>query len=225
MDFLPGQFIGLRLVLDGVEQRRNYSLSAAPDGRHYRISVKREPGGRVSNHLHDHVQPGDTLELFPPAGDFTLRPGTRPVVLISGGVGITPTLALLEAALPTGRPVHFIHCARNAHVHAFREWVEAQARLHPHLRRFFCHGEATPDAAPPDALGRLDRERLARWLPRERDVDLYLLGPKPFMASVLRCVKELGVPAAQCHVEFFGPAEELIDNHAPGATGAVAAAA
>src|SRR5256885_9915581 len=73
----PGQYIGLRLVVDGQEQRRNYSLSAPADGRSLRISVKREAGGKVSNFLHDRVRVGDTLQLFPPAGHFTLQPGER----------------------------------------------------------------------------------------------------------------------------------------------------
>ncbi len=81
--FQPGQYIGLRLDIDGEEVRRNYSLSAASNGREYRISVKREAGGRVSNYLHDRVAEGDELDLFPPAGDFVLRDSDKPLVLIT----------------------------------------------------------------------------------------------------------------------------------------------
>ena len=104
--FQPGQYIGLRLDIDGEEVRRNYSLSAASNGREYRISVKREAGGRVSNHLHDRVAEGDELDLFPPAGDFVLRDSDKPLVLITAGVGITPALAMLQEALPQARPIH-----------------------------------------------------------------------------------------------------------------------
>ncbi|MFK3920598.1 NO-inducible flavohemoprotein [Pseudomonas fulva] len=204
----PGQYIGLRLMIDGAEQRRNYSLSALCDGREYRISVKRESDGKVSNYLHDHLRVGDTLELFPPAGDFTLAASDRPLVLISGGVGITPTLAMLEAALPTGRPVHFIHCARNGQVHAFREWLDTQAARHPQLKRFYCYAEAD-EAAHADAVGLLDQHLLGEWLPRERDVDAYFLGPKPFMAAVKRQLLALGVPEQQTRYECFGPAAAL----------------
>ncbi|WP_350025513.1 NO-inducible flavohemoprotein [Pseudomonas fulva] len=204
----PGQYIGVRLMIDGAEQRRNYSLSALCDGREYRISVKRESDGKVSNYLHDHLRVGDTLELFPPAGDFTLAASDRPLVLISGGVGITPTLAMLEAALPTGRPVHFIHCARNGQVHAFREWLDTQAAQHPQLKRFYCYAEAD-EAAHADAVGLLDQHLLGEWLPRERDVDAYFLGPKPFMAAVKRQLLALGVPEQQTRYEFFGPAAAL----------------
>lgn len=205
MEFLPGQYIGLRLEINGKEERRNYSLSAAGNGREYRISVKREPGGVVSNALHD-MPEGTIVELFAPAGEFTLAPGNKPLVLISGGVGITPTLAMLEQALATSRPVHFIHCARNAGVHAFRRSVDALAERHAQLKRFYCYEEHDGADAAPDAVGRLTEQQLGDWLPEDRDVDAYFLGPKPFMAAVRRQLKSLGVPEQQTRYEFFGPA-------------------
>ncbi|WP_439887021.1 NO-inducible flavohemoprotein [Pseudomonas sp. MBLB4123] len=208
LDFQPGQYIGLRLWLDGEELRRNYSLSALGNGREYRISVKREPGGRVSNYLHDRLQVGGRLELFAPAGDFVLRPSSKPLVLISAGVGITPALSMLEAARASGRPIHFIHCARHGGVHAFGDWVAGQAIEHPQLKHYVCYSEPREgDAA--DAQGLLSREQLDAWLPAERDLDAYFLGPKPFMAMVKRHLAELGVPASQSHYEFFGPAAAL----------------
>ncbi|WBL61278.1 NO-inducible flavohemoprotein [Stutzerimonas stutzeri] len=208
MEFLPGQYIGLRLEINGKEERRNYSLSAAGNGREYRISVKREPGGVVSNALHN-MPEGTIVELFAPAGEFTLAPGNKPLVLISGGVGITPTLAMLEQALATSRPVHFIHCARNAGVHAFRRAVDALAERHTQLQRFYCYEEHDGSADAPDAIGRLTEQQLADWLPQSRDVDAYFLGPKPFMAAVRRQLKAIGVPEQQTRYEFFGPASAL----------------
>lgn len=208
MEFLPGQYIGLRLEINGKEERRNYSLSAAGNGREYRISVKREPGGVVSNALHN-MPEGAIVELFAPAGEFTLAPGNKPLVLISGGVGITPTLAMLEQALATSRPVHFIHCARNAGVHAFRRAVDALAERHTQLQRFYCYEEHDGSADAPDAIGRLTEQQLADWLPQSRDVDAYFLGPKPFMAAVRRQLKAIGVPEQQTRYEFFGPASAL----------------
>ena len=228
--FAPGQYIGLRLFVNGVDVRRNYSLSATANGRDYRISVKREPGGVVSNHLHDHVGIDDTVHLFPPAGHLTLQAGSRPVVLISGGVGITPMLPLMSAALAAGREVRFIHCARDAGVHAFRDWVDGHLEHHPALSTFYCYERhdgrvdgdnvdggnddghndaASRRASAPHAVGRLNRAHLAEWLPGHRDVDAYVIGPKPFMASVLQDLRALDVPPAQCHYEFFGPAEVL----------------
>jgi nitric oxide dioxygenase len=213
-DFEPGQYIGLSLFVDGRELRRNYSLSAAPNGRSFRISVKREPGGVASNFLHDQVKVGDVIDLFPPSGHFTLAAGDRPVVLISGGVGITPTLAMLDAALKAKRPVHFIHCARSHRVHAFRATIDELASRHPQLKRFYCYDE-TPIAKEdsPHAIGRLDAEMLAKWMPAAngavRDVDAYFLGPKPFMRQVKGLLRTLGVPEGQVRFEFFGPIAAL----------------
>ena len=204
----PGQYIGLRLTIDGEEIRRSYSLSAASNGSEYRISVKREEGGVASNTLHG-MNEGETLELFAPAGDFTLEPSDKPLVLISGGVGITPTLAMLEEALQSARPVHFIHCARNANVHAFREWVDELAERHTQLKRFYCYDEHDAADAQPDAVGLMTAERLDSWLPENRDLDAYFLGPKPFMAAIRRQLRTLGVPEQQLHHEFFGPASAL----------------
>ncbi|WEJ74411.1 NO-inducible flavohemoprotein [Pseudomonas sp. PSE14] len=208
LDFQPGQYIGLRLELDGEEVRRTYSLSDAPNGREYRISVKREAEGKVSNHLHDEMKVGDEIELFPPAGDFFLRDGDKPLVLITAGVGITPTLAMLRQALDSGREVHFIHCARHGGVHAFRDWIEAQSEAHPHLLHYFCYSEPR-EQDEAHAEGFLSRDLLGQWLPANRDLDAYFLGPKPFMAQVKRHLRELGVPEQQTHYEFFGPASAL----------------
>jgi nitric oxide dioxygenase len=205
----PGQYLGLKVQIDGQEHRRNYSLSSLGDGREYRISVKREAGGKVSNYLHEQLQVGDTLELFPPAGEFTLSASDKPLVLISGGVGITPTLAMLDAALASGRLVHFIHCARNGAVHAFRDWVDERAARHPQLKRFYCYAEDDGVSLPADAVGLLSQDQLAQWLPVERDLDAYFLGPKGFMAAIRRQLKALGVPEQQSRYEFFGPAAAL----------------
>ncbi|MBU6956632.1 NO-inducible flavohemoprotein [Pseudomonas sp. CVAP len=205
----PGQYIGMKLILDGEEIRRNYSLSSLGDNGQYRISVKREEGGRASNYLHDQLHVGASILLFPPAGEFTLSASDKPLVLISGGVGITPTLPMLEAALATERPVHFIHCARNGGVHAFRDWIDDLAERHPQLKRFYCYAEDDGVSPAADKVGLLSQEQLADWLPQERDLDAYFLGPKGFMAAIKRHLKALGVPEKQSRYEFFGPAAAL----------------
>ncbi|MEZ1319077.1 NO-inducible flavohemoprotein [Pseudomonas fluorescens] len=205
----PGQYIGMQLFLDGEEIRRNYSLSSLSNDKHYRISVKREPNGRASNHLHDQLHVGDSIQLFTPSGEFTLTESDKPLVLISGGVGITPTLAMLEAALKTERPVHFIHCARNGSVHAFRDWIDDLAERHPQLQRFYCYAEDDGVSPAAHKVGLLSEEQLAEWMPEHRDVDAYFLGPKGFMAAIKRHLKALGVPEKQSRYEFFGPASAL----------------
>jgi nitric oxide dioxygenase len=208
----PGQYISLRLNIDGAEHRRSYSLSAPSSGVGLRISVKREPTGVVSNYLHDQVVAGSALELFPPSGNFTLADGTKPLVLISGGVGITPTIPMGETALQAGdRPVVFIHYAKNAQAQAFRNQLREWQQRFPQFRAYIVYNEASADsAAQPDAVGMPSIEQLQQWLPADRNVEAYFLGPKPFMAFIKRSLHEMGVPDGQAHYEFFGPAEALV---------------
>jgi nitric oxide dioxygenase len=130
------------------------------------------------------------------------------LVLINAGVGITPALAMLEQALSTGRAIHFIHCVRHGGAHAFRDWLESMCSAHPQLQRFYCYSEPRNEDTP-HASGLLTESLLAQWLSAQRDLDAYFLGPKPFMANVKRHLHNLGVPAAQCSYEFFGPTAEL----------------
>ncbi|MBB3226500.1 nitric oxide dioxygenase [Luteibacter sp. Sphag1AF] len=205
----PGQHIGLRVDIDGVETRRNYAISSLTNGSTYRISVKRQPGGVVSGYLHDRVNLGDTLELFPPSGDFVLQSSGRPLVLISGGIGITATLPMLESALAEQRPVHFIHAARHACAHAFRIDVEMLASEHAHLKHYTCYELHDQPDNPPDATGLVDSALLAAWMPATRDVDVYVLGPIAFMKAMKAGMDELGIPAERTRYGFYGPATAL----------------
>ncbi|MDE1995080.1 MAG: NO-inducible flavohemoprotein, partial [Rhizobiaceae bacterium] len=118
----PGQYLTFRIDVPGLPpQRRNYSISSASNGETYRISVKREPKGLVSRFLHDKIGEGDTIDVAPPTGDFHLpeRP-ERPVVLLSGGVGLTPMVSMLETIAQRDEdvPVHYVHGAQDGRVHA-----------------------------------------------------------------------------------------------------------
>ncbi|MDO9404886.1 MAG: NO-inducible flavohemoprotein [Polaromonas sp.] len=212
VSFESGQYVGLRLLVGNQEVRRNYSLSAASDGHTYRISVKRQPGGMASNFLHDKVQVGDLVDLFPPAGDFILSASQKPLVLISGGVGITPTLAMLDTALAAKRPVHFIHFARNHAVHAFRNILGQRQAEHASLKCFYVYDEQPDEKNQqylPNAVGRVDSDMLQTFLPVSRDIDAYFLGPQPFMRTVREILLGLNIPAAQIKYEFFGPDRPL----------------
>ena len=204
----PGQYLGLRLMVDGQEVRRNYSLSAAADGRGYRISVKREPGGLVSNFLHDRLALGELLDVMPPAGEFVLQPGGGPLALIGGGVGVTPLLAMLQEAAPSLRQIHFIHASRNPRVQAFRQEVARVAERFPNVRCHFCL-EETVSPGDMDAVGLLNERILGRWLPQPKDLEAYFVGPPAFMSAVREALTALGTADDRMHWEFFGPAEAL----------------
>lgn len=222
--FKPGQYITLRLPSPcGHTTMRNYSLSDKPGQPWYRISVKREagrdattPDGFVSNFLHQQVDVGFEIEVGPPCGEFFLdltEAHQRPLVLISAGVGITPTLSMLLAALDAmpQRSIYFIHAALNSGTHAFRDAIRELASQHPNLTVHYRYSEPT---AEDRAQGRYDSEGLVdgpliESLLPERDADYYFCGPKPFMVNTYQQLLEWGIPASQTHLEFFGPRQEL----------------
>jgi len=218
VNFEPGQYISVavRVPSLGLQQIRQYSLSDMPNGNTYRVTVKREagdgqkPAGYVSSLLHDEVQVGSEVQLAAPYGSFHIDVDAKtPIVLISGGVGITPTLAMLNAALQTSRPIHFIHATRHGGVHAFREFIDELAARHPQLKRFYVYEKPRQQDEAHHAEGFIDEDRLIEWMPATRDVDVYFLGPKPFMKAVKRHLKAIGVPEKQSRFEFFGPAAAL----------------
>ncbi|MCI0511079.1 nitric oxide dioxygenase [Chromohalobacter marismortui] len=203
----PGQYIGLKLVIDGETVHRHYSLSAAPNGRTYRISIKREEGGQVSRHFHDRLAVGDTLELLPPAGHLTLAAGDAPVMLISGGVGQTPMLPLARQALAEGRRVVYLHAAHDGAVHAFADELADLHQAYPGLLRVITVYSQPRLEDAPDHIGHVNAALLADYVPR--DAQCYTVGPAAFMRCVEAALETLGVAAERRHHEFFGPAESL----------------
>ena len=209
--FKPGQYVSLRLYVAELDlfQPRQYSLSDAPGQPYLRISVKREaaseqqPAGRVSNLLHDQYEEGQIVELSAPLGDFYLQePGTSPVVLLSGGVGITPMVSILNHLVRSGspRPIHFIHSARDGASHAFNAHLQAMAAKPGVTVRCFYDRLLPQDAGIQQAPFVLPHH-----LPEQPlDAEYYLCGPAPFMRHYLAELRQLGVPAANIHAEAFG---------------------
>ncbi|KXS39948.1 MAG: oxidoreductase FAD-binding protein [Halomonadaceae bacterium T82-2] len=207
-DFRPGQFIGVKLTIDGEPVYRHYSLSAPPNGKTYRLSIKREPGGRVSQHFHEAMSEGARLELLPPSGDLTLEAGAEPVMLISGGVGQTPMLSLADEALAQGRQVTYLHAARDGSVHAFADEVAALEARYPQQFKAVTLYEAPRESDAPDHAGFVDRALLARYLPGQQTL-CYIVGPQGFMSHVNAELAALDVPEAKRRFETFGPTQPL----------------
>ena len=222
--FRPGQYISVKIDPAKLSTPpRNYSLSDRPGLDYFRISVKREPGsaagapaGLVSNYLHGRVTEGDVLDIGPPCGEFTLdleKIGGRPIVLISGGVGITPLMSMLKSLAyhRVKSPVHFIHAARNSRHHAFANEVRRLAAECPNIRTHFCYDAPLPDDVRHnrcDSTGFLDQALLGGLLPTNES-EFYLCSPKPFMLGVLECLNSLDVAGSSIHYEFFGPKQEM----------------
>ncbi|WP_419952433.1 NO-inducible flavohemoprotein [Methylobacterium sp.] len=219
----PGQYLGMLIDLPGQGVlKRNYSISCAPNERAYRITVKREerpgePAGIVSNWLHAEAKPGTALRLAPPAGDFFLDRSTKtPVVLVSGGVGLTPMLSMLETLVETGadRPVWYVHGSISGRFHAMREHVRGLAARAPNIevRTFYAVPEdGDRQGIDYDADGLITADWLARETPLT-EATYYLCGPKPFLASLVHGLARYGVPAERVRFEFFGPADELVEE-------------
>ncbi len=146
--------------------------------------------------------------LLPPCGDFVLRRNNKPLVLLTGGVGITPAISMLNVEAGSDRDIHFIHAALNSDAHAFKDHVNQLAAANSNITPLYIYSNPCADCKP-DAEGFVTAELIAAQLPEDRDVELYFLGPKPFMGAVYKIAKELGVPEGQIHYEFFGPEEEL----------------
>src|SRR5262249_31363910 len=140
---LPGQYVVLRLQVSAGSAPifRSYSLSGAVSTERYRISVKIEPNGVAGNYLREHVRVGDALDVSSPRGSFVLQPGERPVVLLSAGIGSTPTLAMLHAlaAAPSTRQVLWLHAARDGQHHPFAAEIRRVMGWLTNGRSFVCY--------------------------------------------------------------------------------------
>jgi nitric oxide dioxygenase len=216
-DYLPGQYISLRLFLPELNlfQPRQYSLSSAPNGKYYRISVKKEagsqhPGGLISNRLHDFVSEGGLVELAAPAGDFTLETTKQtPVVLVSGGVGQTPLLSMLDYLVTANskREVVWVHGSRNAQVHAFRESVAELAARYEQVQSHTFYDTLAPSQEQQKGYyaGIVDLQQLSSNA-LLADADYYVCGPAPFIRKQVQDLATLGIPRTAIHFEEFGPA-------------------
>ncbi len=216
-DFEPGQYISVAVDVPrlGLQQIRQYSLSDAPNGRGYRISVKREAdtaasaaAGDVSNLLHDQVQRGGVVRITPPFGAFHIdRNATTPVVLVSGGVGLTPLVSMLKTLLrDSDRRVVFVHGARNGRVHAMRERIKAVADTNRRLTSIVFYDAPLDDDVQGydyDHVGLIDLRRVAGAV-IVPDADYYVCGPVPFMRLQVQTLKSLGVAEGRLHYEVFG---------------------
>jgi len=227
--FKPGQFLTFTLDVAAASQdaatatravTRCYSLSDSPDPTHFRVTIKRVPAppdhpeyppGLASNHFHDRVQVGDVLELKAPGGRFFIDPDPNAsVVLIAGGIGITPMMSMLRwcAAVQPQRAVHLYYGVRHGREQAFKPQLEALAAARPAFRLNVVYSRPDPtDLVGRDFQheGRIDVGLLQRTLPPGRHL-FYVCGPPALMQSLVPALAEWGVPVADIHFEAFGPA-------------------
>jgi len=224
-DYKPGQFLTFQLTVrdpmtDGPKNIvRCYSLSDAPGNEYYRVSIKRAlappnnpdaPPGLSSNHFHDNVNEGDVLAVKPPSGQFFMEPGNSPVVLIAGGIGITPMLSMLNTTIKreSNREVWLFYGVRNSFDHAMKAHFEVLASVHANFHLHVCYSDPLAE----DKLGTdyqhagfVDIALLRQTLSFQIH-DFYICGPRPMMEALVPALEEWGVPDQHIHYESFGPA-------------------
>lgn len=224
--FLPGQFLTFRLDLPSTQGStsrlvRCYSLSDAPKAEAYRVSIKRALNGtgvtgvnqHASHYFHDDVKVGSLLQARAPSGHFYLDRGQEPVVLIAGGIGITPMLSMINWVVQQqpGRELWLFYGVRQAAELVMQAHLEALAARHPNLHLHLCFSASQPASilALPERVhhhhGRIDLRLLRSVLPL-KPYHFYLCGPTQLLASLVPALESWGVADERIHFEAFGPA-------------------
>ncbi|WP_406452473.1 hybrid-cluster NAD(P)-dependent oxidoreductase [Streptomyces sp. NBC_01622] len=203
----PGQFLTLTLDIDGGPVQRCYTISSPPTRPFLlSITVKRVPGGLVSNWLHDHLGPGDTVRAHGPLGDFsTARHPARKYLFLSGGVGVTPSMSMTRTLYDLADPadVVFVHSARTPADIVFRHELDLIAATAPNIRIVHICEEDRPYAPWGGHRGRLTIETLRQIAPDFLEREVFTCGPAPYMAAVRRMLSDAGLDTDHYHEESF----------------------
>jgi ferredoxin-NADP reductase len=210
LPYEAGQFLTFRMHVDGEPHVRCYSMSSAPAvDDELRVTVKRVPGGVVSNWMIDALHAGDEIEVQAPAGFFRLTGCDGDLVLFAAGSGITPVISLLKTALATtDRRVRLLYANRDRDSVIFAAELDVLVdkygdRLDVVHRLDVEHGYVDADAIAPFVTSGDDGG------------EFYVCGPTPFMDVVEHALLAGGVDASRIHIERFTPADEVVDAAEP----------
>ena len=200
--YAAGQFCTFRAIIGGEPIVRCYSMSSSPQtGDPFTVTVKRVPGGRMSNWMNDTLAPGDTVDGVPPAGLFVLRAAETPIVAFAGGSGITPVLSIIKAALATtAREIALVYANRDPGSVIFADALErlrarsgGRLSVHHHLD---------------SEKGFLDPAACAALVGGRTQADFYVCGPGPYMEVVKAGLDRRGVDPGRRFIERFEPPDE-----------------
>jgi ferredoxin-NADP reductase len=207
--YKAGQFCTFRAMIDGEPIGRCYSMSSSPDtGDPFTVTVKRVPGGKMSNWMNDALAPGDRIDVLPPAGLFVLRAEAAPIVAFAGGSGITPVLSIVKTALTTTtREIALVYANRSADSVIFADALE---RL-----RAGSGGRLTVRSHLDSESGFLDAAACAALVGDRTQADFYVCGPGPYMKVVEAGLALRGVDTGRLFIERFEiPAEQAAAGEA-----------
>ena len=214
--FLPGQYATVTSEINGEKIRRSYTISSSPTQRDYiELTIKREQYGLESRHLHDHAIPGDLLEVSAPAGNFFFTgKEANGIVLIAGGVGITPMMSVLRYLTDRSYPkdVHLLYAVKSPSSIIFQEECEYLARRHPnvHVDIIVAATEGTPWTG---SVGHITSDFIIKKVPDIAHHRIHLCGPPPMMAAVNAALLQLKIPSAQVKTEQFAPPKGGLVTH------------
>ncbi|MFT5218979.1 MAG: ferredoxin-NADP reductase [Gammaproteobacteria bacterium] len=216
--FQAGQFLTIRITPPGGKDAvvRTYTISSAPGESYYRISVKRENEGQISQALHDSLNLGDIIEVKAPKGEFFIDASEkRPAVLLGGGVGITPMISMASQVIQEGlrtrnlRPLTILHASKTINERAFTKDFQAIEKQSQGAIRYYSYISKPEKSDKPDinfnGSGHITADILRQVLALD-DYDFYLCGPPAFMQALYDGIRSLGVRDARIFAEAFGPA-------------------
>jgi ferredoxin-NADP reductase len=205
--FEPGQFITLELDIEGETINRCYTISSSPARPHtISITVKRVPGGKVSNWLHDHLKPGASIRVLGPAGEFTCaRHPARKYLFLSAGSGITPLMSMSRAHhdLAEDRDIVFVHSARTPDDIIFARELDLIAASHANFRTSFVCERVGARTSWPGVTGFLSLPLLKLIAPDFMEREIFTCGPAPYMKAVRGLLDEAGFERSRYHEESF----------------------
>ncbi|GLU31887.1 hybrid-cluster NAD(P)-dependent oxidoreductase [Trinickia caryophylli] len=205
--FEPGQFVTLELEIDGEPVNRCYTISSAPTRPHtISITVKRVPGGKVSNWLHDHLRAGDAVRMLGPAGEFTCaRHAAGKYLFLSAGSGVTPLMSMSRAHYELGedRDIVFLHSARTPDDIIFARELELMAANRRHFRTAFVCERLGARTHWPGVTGFLTLPALELLAPDFMEREIFTCGPAPYMSAVRTMLAEAGFDSSRYHEESF----------------------
>jgi ring-1,2-phenylacetyl-CoA epoxidase subunit PaaE len=215
--YTQGQHLTVRAKIRGVEVRRNYSLCSSPLDGEWRIAVKRVPGGQFSQWAHTHVQPGDTLEVLPPAGRFytPLQPGQRKnYVAFASGSGITPVMSIIKTTLLTEPESFFtlVYGNRSKNSIIFHDALEALKDKYIHrFRIIYVLSREHTDADINH--GRIDATKIMQLCQKLISLpamdECFICGPQEMIFAVRDFLIAAGVPTTKIHFELFASGRTL----------------
>ncbi len=203
----PGQYLNVALRIDGQRVNRSYTIASSPTRSDYcELTVKRAEAGYASRHLHEMLGEGSVLDVSAPAGRFFFDgEGHDRVVLLAGGVGITPVMSMLRALTDRCWPgrIDLVFSVKTAADVIFGEELAYLVRRFPNLHVCVTLTREPKESAWTGERGAIDRALLTRAIPSMAAAPIFLCGPEPMMAAMRALLTEMSVPPSNVHVETF----------------------